>query len=109
MHGATEVVGGQQVHPAVADDGGRLNAIEHPLQRRSRSPARTRPASWPPGAGAVGGVGEVEEVGALGIVELQGSGERVEHRCRNPAERAALQQYSMLTPARAATSRGATP
>ena len=51
-----------------------------------------RAASWPhPGAGAVGGVGEVEEVGALGIVELQGSGERVEHRCRNPAERTALQ------------------
>ena len=86
MHAAAKVIDGQQVHPAVADDGRRLEPSSAHCRRVEESSAARAP-SWPhPGAGAVGGVGEVEEVGALGVVELQCSGERVEHRCRNPAE-----------------------
>jgi hypothetical protein len=29
------------------------------------------------GAGAVGGMGEVEEVGSFGVVELKGAGDRI--------------------------------
>ena len=36
-------------------------------------------------------MGEVKEVGTFRIVELQGSGERVEYRCRHPTDRAAFQ------------------
>ena len=43
------------------------------------------------GAGAVRGLGEVEQVRAFGVVELQGPGECVEHRWRHPAEEAAFQ------------------
>ena len=40
VHGPAEVVGGEQVHPAVADDGRRGDRVEHPLQARPRCPAR---------------------------------------------------------------------
>jgi hypothetical protein len=45
--------------------------------------------SGPP-AGArragIGGAGEIEQVGPLGVVELQGAAERVEHALRDPGE-----------------------
>src|SRR5439155_8053731 len=72
VHGATEVVGGEQVHPAVADDRRRGEPVEDPLQAGPGCPPFRRPAAGShAGAGAVGGVGQVEQVGPLGVVELQ--------------------------------------
>ena len=43
------------------------------------------------GAGAVGGVGEVEQVGPFGVVELEGAGDRVEHGGGDAGEGAAFE------------------
>ena len=65
---ASERVGGQDVEAVVADvRGGPGDRVEGPLNIRPDTrmglvPARPRP-------GRLGGAGEVEEVGALGIVE----------------------------------------
>ena len=80
VHGAAEVVGGQQVHPAVADDGRGGDSVQHPRQAGPRYPSFGGAAAGThAGTGAVGGVGEMEQVGPFGVVELQGAGDRVEH------------------------------
>ena len=38
-----------------------------------------------PGGGAVGSVGEVEQVGAFGVVELECAGDGVQDRAETPA------------------------
>ena len=92
VHGAAEVVGGEQVHPAVADDGRCGDLVEHPVQARPRCPVLAGPAAGPhAGAGAVGGVGEVEQVGPFGVVELQGAGDGVEHGGGDAGDGAAFQ------------------
>ena len=60
-----EVVGGEQVHPAVADDRGPGgDGVEDPLQAgRGGPPFGRAPPGPDQGAGAVGGPREVEQVG----------------------------------------------
>ena len=48
------------------------------------------------GATGLGGAGEVEEVGALGVVELKRAGERLEHELGDAADVAALQALVVL-------------
>ena len=58
---------------------GRGERVERPLQARPGLPAFRGSAAGPhAGGGAVGGVGEVEQVGAFGVVEPQGAGESVQ-------------------------------
>src|SRR5690349_2960156 len=69
VHGPAEVVGGKQVHSAVADDGRGFDAVEYPLQRGSRGPPGAGTATRAhAGAGAVGGMGKVKQVRAFGVV-----------------------------------------
>ena len=49
-----------------------------------------------PGARPIGRVGEVEQVGAFGVVELQGAGERVQDRGGDAAEGAAFELAVVL-------------
>ena len=71
----TEVVGGEDVEALVAHEGGGAgDRVEGPLDLWSDALfglALTRPRR-----GWVRGAGEVEEVGALGVVELERAGER---------------------------------
>ena len=93
IEGASEGVGGEDVEPAVADerraDG---HGVEGPLEAGAHRP---RPGGAVPGAaqGArpVGGPGQVEKVGPLGLVELEGPGEGLEHPGRGAGQRAPLQ------------------
>jgi hypothetical protein len=81
------MVGGQQVRPVVADDhrrGG--NGVEGPLQARPHSPLVAATAGPHRGASAVGGLGEVEQVGAFGFVKLECTGDRVQDGGRDAAE-----------------------
>ena len=80
VEGAAELVGGEEVGAFVADDGrSRGDGVEDPLDARLDRPLLGGGAAWPHGGGgAVGGLGEVEQVPTLGVVELQGAGEGVE-------------------------------
>ena len=101
------MVGGEQVRPVVADDrraGG--DGVKGPLQA---GPAAhwvglRRRGAWP--RGAVGGLGEVEQVAPFGVVELESAGDRVEDAGGDAAERAALELGVVLDahPGQAATS-----
>ena len=89
MHGSAQVVAGEQIHPAVADDrwGGEL--LEHPSQARLGAPALAGTAAGShAGAGAVGSVSQMEQVGALGVIELQSSGDRIQDRDGYASDRA---------------------
>ena len=90
---AAERVGGQQVLALVAHERDTVgDRGQRPLQAR---PGRRRPgraAAWPARRGdAVGGAGQVEQVRALGVVELERPRDGVEHRRRRPADRTALE------------------
>ena len=76
-----EVVGGEQVGPVVADDRrSRGDGVEGPLQAWPHRPLFGNAAAGSHrGAGAIGGVGEVEQVGTFGFVELEGASDRVEN------------------------------
>jgi hypothetical protein len=79
VHRAAEVVGRKQIHPAVADDRRPGEGVQDPLQGGPRRPALAGPATGAHAcAGAVGGLRQVEQVGSLGVVELQRAGDRVE-------------------------------
>ena len=79
MHAPAKMIHGQQIHAAVAHYRGGGELVEGPLQTGPRGPAL---GGAPPRAhacaGAVGGVREVEQVGPFGVIELQGTGDRVE-------------------------------
>ena len=65
---------------------------QRPLQARPRGGRLRRAAAGAAGGGdAVGGAGEVEQVRALGVVELQGAGDGVEHGGGGAGDRAALE------------------
>jgi hypothetical protein len=92
VHGPYEVVHGEQVHPAAADDGRRADGVEDPLQAGLRCPTLGGAAAGPhAGTGAVGGVSKVEQVGPFGVVELQGAGDRIEDGGRDAGEGAAFE------------------
>ena len=87
---ASELVGGEDVEAVVAHVGGGAgDRVERPLDLGPDA------LSWS-GAGAaapvrVGGAGEVEEVGALGVVELERPGQCVEHALGDAAHVSALE------------------
>ena len=93
MHGAAELVGGEQVHPAVADDGRAAgDRVEHPLQGRVRCPGGSVAAGGSQHrAGAVGGLRQVEQVGAFGVVEFEGPGDGVQDRRADAGQDAAFE------------------
>ena len=88
---ASELVGGEDVEAVVAARSAAAPVIAssvHWISGRMRwlglAPARAR-------AGRLGGAGEVEEVGALGVVELERPGQRLQHALGGAAHVAALQ------------------
>src|SRR3954469_6086946 len=87
---ASKRVGGEDVEAVVADVGGGAgDRIERPLDLRpdprlGRAPTLGR-------AGRVGGASEVEEVRALGVVELERPGECFQHAFGDAAEVSTLQ------------------
>ena len=92
VHGAAEVVGGEQVQPVVADDGrAGGDGVERPLQAGPGRPLLRAAAGAQDGVAAVGLVGEAQQVGAFGVVELQGAGDRVEDAGGDPGEGAAFE------------------
>jgi hypothetical protein len=91
------MVGGQQVRPVVADDhrrGG--NGVEGPLQAQPHSPLVAATAGPHGRASAVGGLGEVEQVGAFGFVKLESAGDRVQDGGGDAGESAAFQLRVVL-------------
>ena len=92
---ASELVGGEDVEAVVADVGGGAgDRVERPLDLGpdawlGLAPARARP-------GRLGGAGEVEEVGALGVVELQRPGQCLQHALGGAAHVAAFQARVVL-------------
>jgi hypothetical protein len=71
---APKVVGGEDVEAVIADVGGSAgDRVECPLDLRPDAWLVLAPARACPGR--LGGAGEVEEVGALGVVELERPGQ----------------------------------
>jgi hypothetical protein len=92
------MVGGEQVGAVVPDDRRRSgDGVEGPLQAWPHRPVVPVAAARPPsGTGAVGGLGEVEQVSTFGIVELEGARDRVEDRGRDAAEGTAFELCVVL-------------
>jgi hypothetical protein len=81
------MIGRQQIRPVVPDNGGsRADGVQGPLQAGPHGPLLGAAARTHRGAGAVGGVGQVEQVGTLSLVELERTSDRVENAGRNTAE-----------------------
>lgn len=81
VEGPGERIGGENVRAAVAHDcGPRGDGVESPLQAAVRCAlAAGGPAPGPgEGVGAVGGLGQMQEMGALGVVQLQRAGDGLE-------------------------------
>jgi hypothetical protein len=74
-------VGGDDVHPSVADEGWTTgDGVEDPLEARPGSGVPGGAAGRPfERAGAMRGTSEVEEVSALRVVELEGPSDGGEH------------------------------
>ena len=53
--------------------------------------AGLRPAAADASGGGVGAAGQIEQVLPFGVVELQGTGHRLQHRLRRPGQVPALQ------------------
>ena len=71
--------------------------LQRPLQAEpGRGLARRTTARPARGRDAVGGAGEVEQVGAFGLVELQRPGQRVEHAGGGAGDLAALEPGVVL-------------
>ena len=93
VHRAAELIGGEQVHPAVTDD--RRTAgdrVEYPLQRGVRCPSgsiATRLTKHH--AGTVGCLRQVQQVGALGLVQFQGPGDGIQDRSAHPGQDTAFE------------------
>ena len=92
-----EPVGGEQVHAAVADEGGSpatASRVHCKLGRRVHG--------FPRGAGAASarccrcGAGQIEQVRPLGVIELERPGDRVKHAGRHPGQGAPLQLRVVL-------------
>ena len=91
VEGAAEVVGGDVVESRVARERRRVDRVEDALHGGpdtllDRAAAAAMIDRRPPR-----GAGEVVEVGALGLVELERLGERFQHALRDTADVAALE------------------
>src|SRR3954453_10659594 len=91
---AAELVGGQVVAARVADRRRRADGVEDLSYRRSHALLGGAPAALS-GRGD-GGASEVEEMGALGVVEPQRIGERVEDAVGGAGRVAALEALVVL-------------
>lgn len=93
VEGAGELVGGEQVHAAVAHEGGPGgDRVQGPLQTAVRGPLPGGPASTAgEDVGAVGGLGQVQEVRALGVVQLERAGDGFEDGGGDAGEVAAFE------------------
>src|SRR3954447_8873866 len=90
VQGTAERVRGQDVEPAVADERRRAgHRVEDPLH--ARPDLRLCPAAGGARARGVPDAGEVEQVRALDVVELQRDGDGVEHPVGGAADGALLQ------------------
>ena len=86
----SQLVGGQEIHASVADERRAVgDGVEDPLQARVRRPGGRIATACRARDGA-SRVGQVEQVGAFGVLEQQGSRERVEHLGGDTVDRAAL-------------------
>ena len=90
---AAERVGRDVVDPAVAHDRRRGHRVDDALHDR---PHPLRGGAPAPGRHRTGGAGEVVEMGALRLVELQRAGERLEHAVGDAGGVAALQPPVVL-------------
>lgn len=88
VEGAEELVRREDVHAAVTDErrsGG--DGVQSPLQAAVRLPPLLGTPTSRAGEGvrAVGGLGQIHQVGALGVIELEGAGESFEYCRETPA------------------------
>jgi hypothetical protein len=92
VHRPAEVIVGKEVHPAVTDDRRSCRKWHPaPIEARPSGPALGGAAARPhERAGAVGGLGEVEQVSPLSVVELQRSDDCVEDCGGRAGQRPAL-------------------
>jgi hypothetical protein len=79
------VVGGEQIHPVVAEDRRGGDGVQRPLQAGPDGPLLRAAVGPQDGVAAVGLVGEAQQVGTLGVVELQGAGEASSTPAETPA------------------------
>jgi hypothetical protein len=88
-----EGVGSEQVLVGVADDGDAVgDGLQGPAQAWSGDgPVRRTAALAARGWDAIGGSGEVEEVGTFGLVQLKRRGERLQHAGGGAGDLAALE------------------
>ena len=85
-----ELVGGQEVETLVAHErGGAGDRVEGPLHLGPDTLLRLAPARRR--SRRLCGAGEVEEVGALGVVELERAGQGLQHALRDAAHVAAFE------------------
>jgi hypothetical protein len=92
---APEPVGGEVVDARVAHERRRAHGVEDALDRRPDALRHRTAASRR--RRRVRGAGEVEEVVALGVVELQGTGERLEHAVGDAEVRNSAMSFVMST------------
>ena len=88
VQGITEPVGGQDVPAAIAHVRRRVQRVQDALHAWP-DPLLGRTATWAPRR-HVGRPGQVEQVAPLGLVQLQGLGERLQHGLGDPAQVAPL-------------------
>jgi hypothetical protein len=91
VHGPTEEIGREQVLPAVQHDRWGDDRVERPLQAGPHGPLLRPAARAQQRVAAVGLLRQAHQVGALGVVELQGAGDGLEHAGRDAGELAALE------------------
>ena len=103
VEGAAEGVRRQDVEPVVADHGRRTrHGVEHHLHADRH---RGRRGGDERGPGGTRGAGQVEQVLALGLVELQRAGDRLEDRVGRAREVPALEPYVVVGARRPRASR----
>jgi hypothetical protein len=108
--GASDSVGREDVHAAVAHIGGSVDRVEDAPDAEAPPPANR---------GAVprlrwrdrrfGGVGEVEEMDPFGLVELERTAQRLEYRLRGASEVPALESRVVACSSRCSDPRAAPP
>jgi hypothetical protein len=88
VQGAAEAVDGEDVQTAVANEG---RGVGHGVQDAQDAVGQRAAGTPPPGGAFGGGAGQVVEVGAFGVVELEGVRDGVEDFLRGTREMAAFE------------------
>jgi Alcohol dehydrogenase GroES-like domain len=92
IEGAAERVGADLVEPGIADERRRGDLVEDLLDDRPDALLRSRASH----RDRVSGAGQIEEVRALGVIELECTRERVQHELGDAADVAAFQALVVL-------------